>query len=57
VKFVMYADSSGNSRWRLVASNGQAVAASGEGFASKGNARRAAEGVKAGATAAEITEA
>jgi uncharacterized protein YegP (UPF0339 family) len=56
VKFVIYADSGGNYRWRLVASNGQTVATSGESFASKGNARRAAEGVKAGAGAAEVVE-
>jgi uncharacterized protein YegP (UPF0339 family) len=57
VKFVIYADSGGNYHWRLVASNGQTVATSGESFASKGNARRAAEGVKAGAGSAEITKA
>jgi uncharacterized protein YegP (UPF0339 family) len=57
VKFVIYADSSGSYRWRLVASSGQTVATSGEGFSSKANAKRAAEGVKAGAGSAEITEA
>jgi uncharacterized protein len=57
VKFVIYADSAGNYRWRLVVGNGQTVATSGGSFASKGNARRAAEGGKAGAGSAEITEA
>ena len=57
MKFVVYADSGGNYGWRLVASNGQTVATSGESSASKGNARRAAEGVKAGAGSAAITEA
>jgi uncharacterized protein YegP (UPF0339 family) len=55
VKSVIYADSSGNYRWRLVASNGQTVA-SGEGFSSKASAKRAAEGLKAGAGSAEVTE-
>ena len=55
-KFVIYADRSGEYRWRLVASNGQTVASSGESFASKSNARRAAESVKASAPDAEIEE-
>lgn len=55
-KFVIYADAGGHYRWKLVASNGQTTASSGEGFASKSNAREAAEGVKASAQAAEIVE-
>jgi len=56
MKFHIYADSAGNYRWRLVASNGQTVASSGESFDSKSNARRAAENVKASAGTAEIVE-
>src|SRR5262245_22586039 len=56
VKFVIYADSGGSYRWRLVASNGQTVATSGESFSSKANARRAAENVREGAGAAEVVE-
>ena len=56
MKFEIYADASGSYRWRLVASNGQTVASSGESFASKANARRAAETVKANAGKAEIVE-
>jgi uncharacterized protein YegP (UPF0339 family) len=56
VKFEVYADSSGNWRWRLVASNGQTVATSGEAFASKANAKAAAENVKARAGSAEVVE-
>lgn len=56
MKFEIYADTSGSYRWRLVASNGQTVASSGESFASQANARRAAESVKANAGKAEIVE-
>ena len=55
-KFVIYADAGGHYRWKLVASNGQTTASSGESFASKSNAREAAEGVKASAQSAEIVE-
>jgi uncharacterized protein YegP (UPF0339 family) len=55
-KFIIYADRSGSYRWRLEASNGQTVASSGESFASKSNARRAAEGVKESAPKADIVE-
>ena len=56
MKFEIYADASGNYRWRLVSSNGQTVASSGESFSSKANARTAAENVKARAGAAEVVE-
>jgi uncharacterized protein YegP (UPF0339 family) len=36
-------------RWRLVSSNGQTVASSGESFASQSNATRASEAFKVGA--------
>jgi uncharacterized protein YegP (UPF0339 family) len=48
-KFEVYAGSSGQYNWRLFADNGQNVASSGESFASKANADRAAEGFKANA--------
>ncbi len=56
MRFEIYADAGGSYRWRLVASNGQTVASSGESFASKANARRAAENVKDNAAKAEIVE-
>ena len=55
-KFVVYADSGGKYRWRLESSNGQTIAASGESFASKSNARDAAENVKVRAAEASVTE-
>jgi uncharacterized protein YegP (UPF0339 family) len=56
MKFEVYADAGGHYRWRLVSSNGQVVASSGESFASKANATRAAENVKANAGSASIVE-
>jgi uncharacterized protein len=44
--FEVYADQGGKYRWRFVVANGQTVATSGEGFASKGNAKRAIEEFK-----------
>jgi len=55
-KFVIYGDAGGHYRWKLVASNGQTTASSGESFASKSNAREAAERVKETAPSAEIVE-
>lgn len=53
-KFEIYADTAGNYRWRLKASNGQIVASSGESFDSRSNAVRAAENVKENAGGASI---
>ncbi|MEX2235950.1 MAG: DUF1508 domain-containing protein [Dehalococcoidia bacterium] len=55
-KFEIYEDSGGKYRWRLVASNGEPVASSGESFASKSNAKRAAETVKANAGSAQVVD-
>ena len=54
MKFVVYKDSGGNWRWRLVASNGQTVGSSGESFSSRASAQRAAENVKARAGSADV---
>ena len=43
----VYRDLAGEYRWRITARNGQIVATSGEAFATKGNAERAAEMVEA----------
>ena len=55
-KFVIYADRSGGYRWKLVASNGQTTASSGEAFESHANAKRAAEHVKESASTAEVVD-
>lgn len=57
MKFEIYRDQGGSYRWRLVASNGQTVASSGESFASKANAERAAENVRDNAGKATIVDA
>jgi len=56
MKFEIYPDKKDEYRWRLVSSNGQTIASSGEAFASKANARRAAENVKENAGKADIVE-
>jgi uncharacterized protein YegP (UPF0339 family) len=55
-KFVVYKDKSEKYRWRLVSSNGQTSASSGESFSSQGAAKRAAEHVKEAAASAEVVE-
>lgn len=57
MKFEIYADAGGTYRWRLIASNGQNVASSGESFSSKANATRAAENVRDNAGKAAIVDA
>ncbi|MGD0273110.1 MAG: DUF1508 domain-containing protein [Gaiellaceae bacterium] len=53
-KFEIYADTAGNYRWRLKDGNSVKIASSGESFASKENAKRAAANVKATAPDAVI---
>jgi uncharacterized protein len=45
-RFEIFTDRAGRYRWRLKASNGEKVATSGEAFASRFNAARAARAVK-----------
>lgn len=54
-KFVIYKDLAGHYRWRLVASNGEKVAAS-EAYASKQNAIRSAQRIRVLAGTASIVE-
>ena len=42
MKFEVYEDRGGKCRWRLKANNGQIIATSHQSFASRANARRAA---------------
>ena len=55
-KFELYKDAKGEFRWRLVASNGQAIATGGEGYTSKENAKAGIESVKKNAPTAEVEE-
>jgi uncharacterized protein YegP (UPF0339 family) len=52
--FELFEDAAGEWRWRLVAPNGNIVADSGEGYASKQGAKRGIRSVKAGAPDAPI---
>jgi uncharacterized protein YegP (UPF0339 family) len=54
-KFEIYVDSIGEYRWRLVASNGETVAAS-EGYTTKQNAQKSCEAVKRIASEAVIED-
>jgi uncharacterized protein YegP (UPF0339 family) len=53
-KFHVYADTGQKWRWKLVASNGQTIASSGESFSSKSSAHEAAENVQARAGSADV---
>jgi len=52
--FEVYEDAAGEYRWRLVHRNGRILADSGEGYASRSNARRAVDTVTATAESAEV---
>jgi len=54
--FELYEDDAGEYRWRLVHSNGNIIADSGEGYASKQKARQGIRSVKENADDADIEE-
>jgi|AntDeeMinimDraft_4_1070355.scaffolds.fasta_scaffold00317_18 uncharacterized protein YegP (UPF0339 family) len=54
--FDLYEDNAGETRWRLVAGNGETVADSGEGYASKSNAEDAVERVRSYAPEADALD-
>ena len=47
MSFEVYDDGGGKARWRLRSTNGQTIAAAGEAFATRSNAKRAAAAFKA----------
>ncbi len=51
--FELYEDNAGEWRWRLVHDNGNIIADSGEGYASKHNVKRAMDGVRTHAESAD----
>ena len=55
-KFELYKDSKGEYRWRLIASNGQTIANSGEGYKAKDSAMNGIESVKKNAPTAPVEE-
>ncbi len=54
--FEVYEDAAGEWRWRLVARNGEIVADSGEGYATRQGAREAAERVQGDAPEADVLD-
>lgn len=52
--FRIFRDNAGEWRWRLVAANGNIIADSGEGYASKQGVRRGIESVKRNAPQADV---
>jgi hypothetical protein len=55
--FEVYEDRAGQYRWRLVHSNGNIIADSGEGYATKQKAKQGIESVKQNAPDAAVVEA
>jgi uncharacterized protein YegP (UPF0339 family) len=55
-EFGVYEDSAGEYRWRLVHQNGNLIADSGEGYASKGNAEDAVGGIREHAPEAHVLD-
>ncbi|WP_251330000.1 HVO_2922 family protein [Haloplanus pelagicus] len=53
-RFELYRDRADEWRWRLVVANGNIIADSGEGYASKQGAKRGIESVKASAPDADV---
>ena len=54
--FELYEDNAGQYRWRLRHENGNIIADSGEGYASKQKAKQGIESVKNNAESAEVVE-
>ena len=54
--FEVYEDQAGQYRWRLVHSNGNIIADSGEGYATKQKAKQGIESVKQNAPDADVVE-
>jgi uncharacterized protein YegP (UPF0339 family) len=55
-KFEIYKDKSGEFRWRLVHTNGQIIANSGEGYKAKANATNGINSVKENAPSATVED-
>lgn len=55
-RFELFVDAADEWRWRLVASNGNIIADSGEGYSSKQGAKRGIESVKRVAPDAAVEE-
>lgn len=54
---IVYRDTAGEWRWRIVAANGRVVADSGEGYKRRGACLRMAERIAGGCDVLEVREA
>jgi uncharacterized protein YegP (UPF0339 family) len=55
-RFELYTDGAGEWRWRLVATNEEIIATSGEGYVSKQGAKRGIESVRRAVPEAEVRD-
>jgi hypothetical protein len=55
-RFEVYTDAAGEHRWRLVHDNGNVLADSGEGYASRQKCRQGIESVKRNAPEADVID-
>ena len=55
-KFVLYKDARGEFRWKLVASNGETIVDSAEGYKQKDSAKKGITSVKRSAATAKVEE-
>ena len=56
LKFEVYQDNKGEHRWRVLATNGQTIGSSSEGYKSKADCEKAIDVIKKGAAKAEVEE-
>jgi uncharacterized protein YegP (UPF0339 family) len=55
-KFQLYKDKRGEFRWKLIASNGEIIADSAEGYKSKDSAKKGITSVKRNASTAKVED-
>jgi uncharacterized protein YegP (UPF0339 family) len=56
LKFEVYQDNKGEYRWRVLATNGQTIGSSSEGYKAKADCEKAVDTVKKGAAKAEVDD-
>ena len=56
LKFEVYQDNKGEYRWRVLATNGQTIGSSNEGYKAKADCEKAVDTVKKGAAKAEVDD-
>ena len=56
MRFEIYADKAREFRWRLIASNGRQIGASGEGYRTRASCLKTVESIRAGAADATIDD-